>query len=79
MKMTQQEKANGVLSWVFLQSRYARVGVTEKFLRGVARSRWIGKDEPLSADVLVTTAEKQVSAGKLVKFNRGKTAFYKLP
>jgi hypothetical protein len=77
--MTQQEKALEILDWVFLQPRYARTGVSEKFLRDLAKSRWVGKDEKLSAGVLIETADVRVALGELLKFKRGQTAYYKLP
>lgn len=77
--MTQQEKAREVLDRLFLQSRRARVGVSEQFLRWYAAKKWVGKDEPLDADVLIDEAEARVLAGELIIFNRGTEAYYKPP
>ena len=79
--MTQIKKANAVLDSIFMQARFARVGVSEDFLREYAAKKWADKDTPLCADVLVAEAEARVATGHLKKFTRGqsRTGFYKLP
>lgn len=77
--MTQQEKAREILDRLLLWPRYVRVGVSEKFLRMYAAKKWVGKDEPLDADVLIDEAEARVLAGELISFCRGAEAIYKPP
>jgi hypothetical protein len=77
--MTQQEKAQEVLNSLFIQSHYARVGVSDTFLREYAHKKWVGENEPLSAEALIGAADERAAEGKLKKFNRNAVVYYKLP
>ena len=81
MSMTQQEKAQEVLDSIFIQARYARVGVSENFLRGYAVRKWVGENERLKADTLIVEADARVVSGHLIRFRRNQMPehWYKLP
>lgn len=74
--MTQQEKAKELLARLFRGPRNYRVGLSEKYLRAAAQNQWVGENERLSPDALLTEAENQVDTGALKKFRRGSTVFY---
>lgn len=74
--MTQQEKAKELLTRLFRGPRNYRVGLSEKYLRTAAQNQWVGENERLLPDALLTEAERQVAAGALKKFRRGSTFFY---
>lgn len=76
--MTQQEKAQEVLAYLYMFEPYRRKGLSEQFLRDYARKKWVGKDEPLDGDVLIAEAENMVAYGYLTKFARRGVPYYKI-
>lgn len=76
--MTQQERANEVLDQLFRIERNARVGLSEKFLRAYAPTKWVGPGVQLSADVLICEINKRVWMGSFMRYKRGSVWFYRL-
>ena len=73
--MTQQEKAREVLNQLFYQPYYQHHGLSEAFLRDYACKKWVGKDEPLSPDVLIAEAESRAGIS-LKEFRRGSKRWF---
>lgn len=74
--MPQQEKAKQVLDNLFNNSRYYRVGLSEKFLRNYAHKKWVTPDERLSGDVIIREANIRVLFGQYITYMRGQMRFY---
>lgn len=69
--MTQQQKAAAVLDQLFNVGRYARTGLSVKFLRAYAGKKWVDENIALSPDALIGEAVQRALQGRYIMFYRG--------